>query len=176
MRPAAGRRALAAALAGCVALWLGAVAGTPSAENPHAYMDAETRCAGCHRVVREGGDWVLDPHIFRRSVVEICQGCHPSQRMGRSHPVGSDPLRKLKLKQMPADLPLQLVEGDRDELMTCGTCHNPHTPRLSRQKLYSRQAAFPGRAGEYLTYYLRSRSADPRDGFTPLCKSCHPKL
>jgi hypothetical protein len=154
-------------------LW---AAGVTTSESPHAYMDSESRCSGCHRVEKDGNDWLLDPHIFRTSVTDACQGCHPPQRMGRSHPVGSDPLRLLHLKQMPADLPLQLIEGDRDELMTCGTCHNPHLPRLARQKLFSRQPAFPGRTGEYLTYFLRRRSPDPRDGFTPLCKSCHPKL
>ncbi|MBI5015177.1 MAG: NapC/NirT family cytochrome c [Deltaproteobacteria bacterium] len=164
---------VAAAAVVALAFW---AAGVPTADNPHAYMDSESRCTGCHRMEKDGSDWILDPHIFRSSVVAVCQGCHPPQRMGRSHPVGSDPLRALSLKQMPDGLPLQWVEGDSDGVMTCGTCHNPHVPRLGRQKLFSQQPPFPGRPGEYLTYFLRRRSQDPREGFTPLCKSCHPKL
>lgn len=150
--------------------------GAPSPENPHAYMDDEKRCGGCHHVEKDGDDWILDPHIFRISVSDICRVCHPTQQTGRSHPVGKDPLRVLQMKQMPAGLPLQAVDGEREELMTCGTCHNPHMPRLLRQRLFPRQPVFPGRRDEYLSYFLRVRSPDGREGFTTLCRACHPKL
>ncbi len=160
-----------------VAAWgLVSPAGTPPPENPHAYMDAESACGGCHRMERDGEDWLLDPHIFVRPVDEICKGCHPDREIGRSHPVGVDPYRELGLRDLPEELPLQLTEGERDELMTCGTCHNPHIPRFSPRKLYARQRPAEGAANRYLTYFLRIRPEDPRDGFAPLCKSCHPKM
>ncbi len=125
---------------------------------------------------RDGEDWLLDPHIFVRPVGEICKGCHPDGEIGRSHPVDVDPYRKLGLKDLPEELPLQLTEGERDELMTCGTCHNPHIPRFSPQKLYTRQRPVEGVSSRYLTYFLRLRPDDPRDGLAPLCKSCHPRM
>ncbi|GAB4257191.1 MULTISPECIES: hypothetical protein [Deferrisoma] len=165
----------AAVVVGLVA-WLCVPASTAPPENPHGYMDQEANCGGCHRMEPDGDDWLLDAHIFTRSVVEICKECHPDGEIGRSHPVDVDPYRELGLSDLPDTLPLQLVEGERDELMTCGTCHNPHLPRFSPKKLYKRQRPFPGKAKRFLTYFLRVRPDDPRDGFAPLCKSCHPKM
>lgn len=150
--------------------------GGPGADNPHAYMEEEARCAGCHHVEKEGDDWVLDPHVFRLSATDLCRMCHPREQMGRSHPVGADPLKALKLKRMPPGLPLQEVEGQRGEFMTCGTCHNPHLPRFSSQRLYSRQSSAPGRSGEFFTYFLRVKPKETREGFASLCNACHPKF
>lgn len=168
------RRLLGWAAAGL--LLVSAEPGGAAPDGPHAYMEDQARCGGCHRVERDGEDWILDPHIFVVNVNEVCRVCHPPQQMGRSHAVGMNPLRTTKVRKLPPQLPLQLRDGERAETMTCGTCHNPHLPRHSRQKLFPPQPAAPGRPGEYLTYYLRIRSADPRDGFTALCRSCHPKL
>ncbi len=145
------------------------------AEEPHALLADESRCGGCHRMEQDGADWILDPHLFVVSVVEACRACHPEEQMGRSHPVEIDPVGRLGRRDWREDLPLQWSDDARAEVMTCGTCHNPHLPRLSSEKLYSLQKPVRG-GGGYLTYYLRVRGKTPREGFTPLCHTCHPGL
>jgi len=142
---------------------------------PHGFMDDEARCAGCHEGEPDGDDWLLEPHQFTVSVVEACRGCHPEEQMGRSHPVDVDPLRSRRRGDLPEELPLHWSDEARAEVMTCGTCHNPHAPRFSPDKLYSLQRPW-GDTGQYLTYYLRLRGRTPREGFTPLCHACHPGL
>ena len=152
------------------------VAYEDGADDPHGYMNDEVRCAECHQVEKDGEDWILDPHIFTVSVTESCHECHPAHQIGRSHPVGSDPRRALHRRDFPDELPLHWSDDERTEVMTCGTCHNPHLTRFSTEKLYSRQRPHRGRAGDYLTYFLRIRGETPKEGFTPLCHACHPDL
>lgn len=144
--------------------------------DPHGFMADEGRCADCHRVEPGGQDWILDPHIFSVSIVGACRPCHPADRLGRSHPVGVNPHRTMGRREVPADLPLQWSDEEGAEVMTCGTCHDPHLPRLSATKLYGLQEPLPNSGGRYLTYYLRLRGVTPREGFTVLCHACHPNL
>jgi nitrate/TMAO reductase-like tetraheme cytochrome c subunit len=154
-----------------------ALALDSGSDDPHGFMDDEARCAECHQVEKDGDDWLLDAHIFTVSVTESCHECHPPQQIGRSHPVGADPRQALHMRDYPGELlPLHWSGHEGTEIMTCGTCHNPHAERFSDQKLYSRQRPYAGRKGEYLTYFLRIRGATPREGFTPLCNACHPDL
>ncbi len=150
--------------------------GVPETDAAHDFMADESRCAECHRVVKEGKDWVLDPHIFTGSVVDACRRCHPATSMGRSHPVGVDPTRSRPRIYVPPELPLQWSDEARGEVMTCGTCHDPHLPRFDRRKLHGRQKPHPRGKGQYLTYFLRLRGEEARDGYTKLCHACHPKL
>jgi nitrate/TMAO reductase-like tetraheme cytochrome c subunit len=145
-------------------------------DNPHGYMDDEARCADCHQVEPDGEDWILDPHMFTVSVTDTCLSCHPQDQIGRSHPVGSDPRRALRRRDFPEELPFHWSDEERTEVMTCGTCHNPHLPRFSEDKLYTRQEVHPGTADAYLTYFLRIRGTTPRQGFMPLCHACHPDM
>lgn len=154
---------------------VGSVPGRHPPERPHAFLNDEKRCAGCHRTEPDGEDWILDPHLFVVSVVEACRGCHPAAQMGRSHPVEVAPSRLFRRGEVPEALPLHWSDAARAEVVTCGTCHNPHLPRLSPEKLHSLQRPAPG-GGGYLTYYLRIRGKTPREGFTPLCHACHPGL
>ena len=141
---------------------------------PHAFMDDESRCIGCHQMEKDGEDWLLDAHLFTVSVVDSCRTCHPEEEMGRSHPVQVDPWEAPGLKDVPEELPLQWSDEVRAEVMTCGTCHDPHLPRFSEDKLWSRQRSHDDDG--YLTYYLRLRGDSPREGFTPLCHACHRTL
>ncbi len=141
---------------------------------PHGFMDDEERCIDCHQMERDGEDWLLDAHLFTVSVVAACRGCHPEEEMGRSHSVDVDPRNAAGMKEVPEELPLQWSDDARTDVMTCGTCHNPHLDRTSPTKLWSRQR--PAEGGMYLTYYLRLRGATPREGFTPLCHACHRDL
>ncbi len=160
----------------CLLLALTRAWPEPALEHPHAYMADGDRCDGCHGVGRDRDGRIPDPHLFTRPVGEICRVCHPDDQIGRSHPVEVDPYRALDLRELPGELPLQTVEGEREELMTCGTCHNPHLPRFSDTPLYRRQRPAPGSGGRFLTYYLRMKGSTPREGFTPLCHGCHPRM
>ncbi len=165
------------AAAAVLAVWvLAAATGDPNALDAHGFMDSEDRCGGCHHMEPDGADWLLDPHLFVRPVVPMCMECHPSDRIGRSHPVGVDPYAALDLRDLPEDLPLHWSDDARAEVMTCGTCHDPHRPRFSDVKLFSFQQPHPGAGGQYLTFFLRVRGESPREGFTPLCHRCHPGL
>lgn len=149
----------------------------------HAFMDKEKRCAGCHQVEVDDEDLILDPHIFILPVVEICHNCHPPKQIGRSHPVGGDPRKDLGLENPPEFLPLHWSAERRANVVTCGTCHNPHISRFSAEKIHSRQKPFQGRKkgnkkkeAKYLTYFLRLKSNNPRDGYMKLCQACHPDM
>ena len=168
-------RARWALAAGVLLAVLGA-AQEEGADNPHRYMDQEAQCAACHRMEQQNQNLAASPHDFKASVTEICRGCHSPEQTGRSHSVGKDPRRALKRRESPEELPLQWSDDERTEVMTCGTCHNPHLPRFSQQKLFSRQRPHPGVPDGYLTYFLRIRGQTPREGFTPLCHACHPGL
>jgi len=154
---------------------LGGKAGLGPDESPHGFMAEEAHCADCHEVEPDGEDLILEPHRFTVPVVGTCRECHPAEQMGRSHPVDVAPRRTLGSRDWPEELPLHWSDDARSEVLTCGTCHNPHLPRLSIDKLYSLQRPWE-ETGQYLTYYLRMRGQTPREGFTPLCHACHPGL
>jgi hypothetical protein len=138
-------------------------------------MEDGGRCTRCHQVEQDGEGGQIDPHAFAVSVVEACRECHPEERLGRSHPVGVAPLRSAPRELPPATLPLQWSSAARAQVVTCGTCHNPHLPRLARKPVYSLQRPW-GQTGQYLTYFLRMSAATSREGFIPLCHACHPGL
>ena len=163
-----------AAVAVLIASLSGSSARVGVTAAPHGFMDDEGRCIDCHQMEGDGEGWLPNAHLFTVSVVESCRGCHPEEEMGRSHPVEVDPWEAPGLKDVPEELPLQWSDEERTDVMTCGTCHNPHQERTSPNKLWSRQRPVEG--GMYLTYYLRLRGATPREGFTPLCHACHRDL
>lgn len=156
-----------------VSLW-GTAAAVPGVP-PHAFMEEKARCPDCHEVKPDGEDLLIEPHRFSVGVAETCRECHPGEQMGRSHPVDVEPRRPPDAGSWPDELPLHWSDAVRSEVITCGTCHNPHLPRLSGDRLYSVQHPWEG-TGRYLTYYLRVRGNNSRDGFAPLCRACHPDL
>jgi len=168
------RAGLVCAVVVCGVLLSGVWARLGEIPQAHGLLDDEDRCIDCHQMERDGDDWLLDPHLFTVSVVDACRSCHPESQMGRSHPVNVSPGGGKGMKDMPEELPLQWSDDLLNDVMTCGTCHNPHMDRYSTAKLWSRQR--PRAEGGYLTYYLRLRGATPREGFTPLCHACHRDL
>ncbi|GAB4278398.1 MAG: hypothetical protein Kow0092_34200 [Deferrisomatales bacterium] len=155
----------------------GAPADSPRGNSPpHGAQDPAAGCTSCHEA---DGTGRVRPHGFRVSVIDACRSCHPPERLGRSHPVGMDPYRALGRIEMPAELPLQWSDEAASEVVTCGTCHNPHLPRFAPRKLHRRQRPARGRPGLYLTYFLRMPAGDEEglgQGFAVLCHACHPKL
>lgn len=142
----------------------------------HMFMNDQGECDTCHVVEWKGAIGELSDDVFRDSFVDICASCHP-ERLKRSHPVNVSPYPLMSRNSYPEDLlPLQYDEDGKTELMTCATCHKPHSPRTGPEKLYGRQKEVSGKPGEYLTYYLRIRGKTPKEGYAPLCKACHPKF
>jgi len=146
-------------------------AESPLPPEPHRAMNAAGACAGCHAFAGT----TLIPHEFVVEIPAKCWECHAQRALGRSHPIGVDPSRSpASVVQIPADLPL---ENGR---VSCGSCHNPHLPHLSRTRTFPKQpAAFRQSAGRdeiewYQTFYLRK--SDPVAGFEPLCLACHKDL
>lgn len=165
-------------LAGVLLLLAAAAGGRPApdTDEPHGFMQAVGRCGGCHEVKGPGVPRADGPRSFTGSVVAICRECHRSEEMGRSHPVGMDPARSRGRVQVPPELPLHWSDERGSEVMTCGTCHNPHLARFTDRRIHSFQKPHPQGKGRFLTYYLRLRGDEPKDGYTPLCRACHPKL
>lgn len=162
------RRAVAVVFALGAAVLLRSVLATPSLPpDPHLFMQKDEACTGCHQFYRDQ----LDPHTFVVPITEQCMGCHPQEKLGRSHPVGVNPVDAIPSIDVPEDLPLE------NELISCGTCHQPHLTQLSALPCSQEQAPFlvldEGRVEKpyYKAYYLRF--PDPEAGFAPLCMACH---
>lgn len=151
-----------------------APAGAAAVTEPHAFMEEESECGGCHAAELDGEGRMSDPHIFDVPVVDLCTTCHSTAQLGRSHPVNTAPRTSRGLAEVPEALPLHRSGDTR--VVTCGTCHNPHLPRLSTERLFPRQEAHPGQPGRYRTYYLRATGGGPAEGFAVLCRACHPDL
>ncbi len=142
----------------------------------HAFIRDQSECDTCHVVAWKGQVGTMETDEFVDSFVTICSSCH-QDHLKRSHPVNVSPLRLMAKNNYPDSiLPLQRSEDDKDDVMTCATCHKPHGERMSRDKLYPRQREVPDSPGLYLTYYLRVRGTNPKEGYAPLCKKCHPNL
>ena len=147
-------------------------------ENPHRPLYTAGGCLSCH-------DTYLgepDPHVFVLPISEIClrESCHTAENIGRSHPVGVDARKSEVVEKVPEFLPLE-----NGTMTSCGSCHHPHAEEwLSATRCYpSQEPAFflveivAGEKREtpyFKTYYLRV-PGDPIEGFTALCKSCHPR-
>ncbi len=99
-----------AALVTCLAVPIGHVVAANPPAPPHKV------CADCHET---------DNKLKTANVNELCLSCHPANVT--DHKIGVVP------KITPAGLPL-----DKDNKMTCITCHDPHGkgswPKFLRMK------------------------------------------
>lgn len=142
----------------------------------HAFVENSDECDQCHVVEWKGDTGKLEEKSFHASFIDVCANqCHPEE-LKRSHPVNVNPYKVVRKEVYPAFLPLQYSDTKKTDVMTCATCHKPHGERLGRNKLHPRQREVPGSDGQYLTYYLRVRGFTAKEGYAPLCKSCHPDL
>lgn len=142
--------------------------------DPHASIYIQGQCTVCHATYLKE----VEPHEFVVSISDNCrqEECHPSGRRGRSHPLGAEYKRSKLVGPPPAGLPL---ENGR---LSCGTCHQPHAAGLSMTPCRPDQEpslilvqTVEGKRREvpyYKSYYLRVTGL-PKDGFLPLCNSCH---
>lgn len=145
-------------------------------EKGHGFVRNQSKCDLCHLVEWKGNTGKLEERTFHSSFVDVCaDACH-QENLKRSHPVNISPFKIIKKEAYPPYLPLQFSDVARQDVMTCITCHKPHGERLGRMKLHPRQKEEPDTDGLFLTYYLRVRGFSPKDGYAPLCKSCHPEM
>jgi cytochrome c553 len=144
-------------------------------EDPHSFVDDQEQCDVCHVVTWDGDVGELESDEFSSSLTDVCVQCH-EENLKRSHPVGVTPYKIIDRESYPAELVLQWSDDAMEDVITCATCHGVHVERFSDEKLFSRQKAYPGGEERYLTYALRIHGDTPRDGFAPLCKSCHPRM
>ncbi|MBI5420645.1 MAG: hypothetical protein HZA60_11195 [Deltaproteobacteria bacterium] len=136
--------------------------------NPHSHFQKPGHCPKCHLSTRGK----FDPDRFSAECDAFCLQCHPSERLGRSHPVNVRPRDKYWKMKIPDDFRLT----DEGKMM-CLTCHNAHGPFLSTVKTYKTQKPESEgslRGSYYKTYFLRRSS--PVGGFDPLCDACHKYL
>lgn len=144
-----------------------AAADTALPPSPHSSISDPLGCNRCHKYYTGA----LDPHEFVVAIPPVCWKCHPSERLGRSHPIGVDP-RDSKIEiEVPDDLPLE------DGKVSCGSCHQPHRDHLSKVMAFTDQPVkFRQEVGRkevkwFSTIFLRK--SDPKLSFEPLCLACH---
>jgi len=141
--------------------------GLPKVE-PHAFFNKTENCTCCHET--RGED--VEPHAFFVDISETCEGCHDSDMIGRSHPVGIESAEHYPEMEIPAGLPL-----DADARITCGTCHNPHLAGYSTERFKGGQSPAGTRSENgvqvayYKSYMLRLHA--PEAGNDPTCSACH---
>lgn len=158
-------------LAAVVALsLLPARAERATAVDPHAHFRISRYCPRCHVYAGE----TLAPDRFVSGADAFCLECHLGDALGRSHRRNIRPGEGLQTIRPPQDFRL-----DEEGRILCLTCHTGHGPFLSRVPAFAGQGqAAPGLSddagGRYRTYY--ARRSDPREGFAPLCRVCHPRL
>jgi hypothetical protein len=144
--------------------------------NPHGPLSQADACPSCHIYwTKEDGQKELVPDEFIVSIPEMCWVCHPQEKLGRSHPIGVDPLDSRPVVVVPEEIPL---ESGR---VSCGSCHVPHGEYLSTTRIYPQQEPLvilgegENEIRYYKTLFLRI-PGDPEEGFTPLCRACHPEF
>lgn len=143
--------------------------GLPSAA-PHAFFNKTENCTCCHDT-REQGTRV-DPHAFSVDIIESCTGCHTGEMIGQSHPVGVTAAGRFPDMEIPETLPV-----DKDDRITCGTCHNPHLDGYSTERYAGGQKPAGTRVENgievayYKSYMLRLH--DREAGNDPTCAACH---
>jgi nitrate/TMAO reductase-like tetraheme cytochrome c subunit len=115
------------------------------------------------------------PHEFIKQITGMCVSskCHTDEELGPSHIVDISPYDAYPDMVVPKEIPLNWDTVKYKEVMTCGTCHNPHLDWLSTTRSYDIQKPEKKERGRayYKTYYLRIK--DPQEGYYTLCKSCH---
>jgi hypothetical protein len=166
------KRSLILCALGAAAVAVAAVqSGTEPPANPHLFLENEDLCVSCHTYF-EGQ---LEPHMFSVMVHEKCIVCHT--KLGRSHPINVNPQDSYLRISDTDPLPLAYIEELGDDVVSCGSCHNPHGEWLSTAKAYMKQQPYfilvssEAETLYYKTYYLRI--SDPVKGFMPLCQVCH---
>lgn len=163
-----------------LSIWAGAALVSADSKNEddggHGFVRNQEKCDMCHVVEWKGSAGKLEEALFHSSFVDVCANeCH-EENLKRSHPVNVSPFKIISRDKYPKFLPLQFSDKRREDVITCATCHKPHGERLGRTKLHPRQREVPDTDGLYLTYYLRVRGFTPKEGYAPLCKSCHPEM
>jgi predicted CXXCH cytochrome family protein len=145
----------------------------PNEKNSKGQTAAETgTCGSCHMVhgSRKLVLWAREIITESENPAEnLCISCHNEQGIGKkklitghSHPVNVN----LQEKGLKTSLPIFNRKGrrvERNGLMSCPTCHDPH--RISAVQ----SAALEAGAKEVNTYFLRK---DNMPG-SALCKDCH---
>ncbi len=156
-------------VAGCALVMSQSLSELPL--NPHAFMDQPDICSTCHKY----WEGQLEPHMFSVMVHEVCEVCHAE--LGRSHPININP-QDYDI-QVDETIPLAYIEQLGDDVVSCGSCHNPHGEWFSPVKAYEKQPELfllivsPDEEIKYYkTYYLRA--SDPVKGYLVLCVLCHP--
>lgn len=140
------------------------------ASNPHAFFNTTQNCTCCHETRENEKD--IDPHAFNVDITESCMNCHTGEKLGRSHPVGIRADVRFPEMEIPENLPV-----NADELITCGTCHNPHLEGLVTERYAGGQNPVETRLEQgievayYKSYMLRMHAPDA--GNNPTCAACH---
>jgi hypothetical protein len=115
------------------------------------------------------------PHEFIKSHTNMCISaeCHTDEELGLSHAVDLSPYDTYPDMIVPEEIPLNWDTEEYQEVMTCGSCHNPHLDWLSVTKSFDSQQPYKIilEVPYYKTDYLRIQ--DPIEGYATLCKSCH---
>jgi hypothetical protein len=120
-------------------------------------------------------DETIMPHDFIKSITSMCMSeeCHTAGELGPSHAVDISPYQRYPDMIVPKEIPLNWDTEKYEEVITCGSCHNPHLDWLSSTPAYESQESIKKIDGTlyYLSYFLRVK--DTKRHYYPLCKSCH---
>lgn len=166
---------------GTAMIWLGTIAvatcffvkaqhptvGLPPVD-PHDFLNRTENCVCCH----DTREKQIEPHRFTIDINESCERCHPAGALGHSHPMGEEAALPERDGDTPRNLPL-----DERDLITCGTCHNPHLPGYTPERFARPQVPAGSRTsnGLEVAYYksYRLRLHAPDAGNDPTCAGCH---
>ncbi len=117
----------------------------------------------------------ISPHEFSKNITSMCvnDSCHTDDELGMSHVVDISPYDTYPNMKVPAEIPLNWDTEKYEEVISCGSCHNPHIDWLSPTKSYLKQDYYKKVKGRklYKTNYVRIQ--DPKKGYYTLYSGCH---
>lgn len=145
---------------------------TQWADSPHA--TTAVNCSQCHNDNNQSS-----PHLkFNNNQLEVCSSCH--ERQADQFVLGKHGMRQgLGLPLMSTADARQGIDTTQDKLLTCSSCHNPHSLDVSIAAVESCLGCHQDehsknyKSSVHFTLWQQEQNEELEEGSGVTCASCH---